>query len=97
MSDETTPGQLDEINRRLDNGDERMKRIEDNLATNTAATKRIEAGMSGLPELLEWSRAFEGAFKVLNGIGKLAKPVTYIAGACAAIAGAWIAFKGGGK
>jgi len=91
MSDETTPGQFDAINQRLDAGDGRMKRIEDSLALNTAATERIERSTAGL---LEWLDAFEGAFKVLNGIARLAKPIGVLAGAVAAVVGLWLAFRG---
>ena len=91
MSDETTPGQFDAINKRLDAGDDRMGRIEDSLKKNTEATERIERSTAGL---LEWLNAFEGTFKVLNGIAKLAKPVGVLAGAVAAVMGLWFAFRG---
>lgn len=90
--EKTVPGQLDTINARLDEGEIRMGRLERSLAENTAATKRVEANTA---ELIEWSKAFQGAFKVLDGMGKLAKPVTAIVGVVAACAAAWAAFKAG--
>ena len=65
--------------------------MQKSLAENTASTKRIEAS---IVDLLGWFSAFQGAFKGLNGIGKLARPVGFILGMMAAVSGAWIAFKG---
>ena len=65
--------------------------MQKSLAENTASTKRIEASIA---DLVGWFTAFEGAYKVLNGIGKLAKPMVYILGVMAAISGAWVAVKG---
>lgn len=94
---ETIPGQLESLSQSVDArfkaGDERMGRIEASLKTNTEATQRIDTN-TGV--LLEWLQAFEGAFKLLNGLGKLAKPVGIIAGALSAIGGAWLLFKNGG-
>lgn len=99
MSDsaETVPGQLEDLKQSVDArfkaGDERMGRIEASLKTNTEATQRIDTN-TGV--LLEWLQAFEGAFKLLNGLGKLAKPVGIIAAAASAIVGTWALFKSGG-
>lgn len=97
MNDETIPGQLDDfretVDARFKAGDDRMGRIEADLKTNTAATARIDTNTA---VLLEWLQAFEGAFKLLNGLGKLAKPVAVIAGAATAVGGAWLFFKSGG-
>lgn len=94
--EETVPGRLDELRQSVDArfraGDERMGRIEVDLAENTTTTNRIDANTAGL---LEWFKAFEGAFKLLNGLGKLAKPLSYIGAAMAAIGGAWVAFRNG--
>lgn len=62
------------------------------LAENTAATKRIEANTA---EMLEVFESFKSALRVLNWIGKLAKPLGYIIGLCAAITGFWTALKTG--
>jgi hypothetical protein len=93
MTQETQPGELLEaVNKRLDDGDARMGRIEEGLADNTAATNRIEANTS---DLIEAFANLKGAFKVLNWIGKFARPVGYIAAAVAAVISLWTAFKAG--
>ncbi|MDQ8046833.1 MAG: hypothetical protein REI11_19675 [Patulibacter sp.] len=79
------------IHQRLDAGDRRMQRIEDSLASNTAATARVE---SNTAELLDWFASGKGAFKVLEGLGKLAKPLASIVGLGVAVGGMWATFKG---
>ena len=79
------------INARLDEGDARMTRMERELAANTAATEQVRANTADLVEVF---RAAQGAFRVLNWIGKAAKPLGYIASACAACLGFWAALKG---
>lgn len=79
------------IHARLDAGDERMARIERNLAANTAATGRVESNTTDLVALFE---SFKGAFKVLEGLGKIAKPVGAIVGLGAAALSLWAALKG---
>ena len=65
--------------------------MQKSLAENTESTKRIEAS---IVDLLDWVNAFQGAFKVLNGIGKLAKPMGYILGLMAGVSAGWVALKG---
>lgn len=71
---------------------ERVGHLENGLAENTAATKRIETDTS---EMVEMFRSWQGAMRVLEGIGKLAKPVSYIAAVGASVAGIWAAIKTG--
>jgi hypothetical protein len=96
MSQDTQPGDLlpkfEEVQKRLDDGDTRMGRIEQNLTDNTNATARIEANTS---DLVEAFANLKGAFKVLNWIGKFAKPLGYIAGLAAAVVSLYTAFKAG--
>jgi hypothetical protein len=93
MNQDTQPGELLEaMNKRLDDGDSRMGRIEDGLAANTEATKRIETNTSDLVEAFE---NLKGAFKVLNWIGKFARPLGYIATAVAAVVSLYTAYKTG--
>lgn len=80
------------INTRLDAGDERMARIERSLKENTDATARVESNTS---ELVDGFNSFKAAFKVLNWVGKLAKPLSAIVGLGAAVAAAWTAMKSG--
>lgn len=94
----TVPGALG-IRARLDAGDQRMGRIEgdvaavrEELAENTRATKEVA---SNTAELVELFQSFKGAIKVLNWFGKLAKPMAYIVGLGTALLGFWTALKGG--
>ena len=71
---------------------DRVGHLEKGLAENTAATKRIESNTSDIIDLFD---SFKGAMKVLEGIGKLAKPMSYIAAFAASVAGVWAAIKTG--
>ncbi|AOU99913.1 MULTISPECIES: hypothetical protein [Delftia] len=63
------------ITSRLDEGDMRMTRIEHELQANTVATQQVQANTE---EMVKYFVAMKGAFRVLNWIGKVAKPITYI-------------------
>lgn len=80
------------IHSRLDEGDQRMARIEASLKKNTEATERVETNTSDLVDLFV---SFKGAFKVLEVLGKLAKPLGAIVGLGVAVAAAWTAFRTG--
>lgn len=62
------------------------------LKENTDATKEIKADTA---ELLEVFGSFKAAFKVLEWIGKAAKPLGYVVGLVASIAAFWAALKSG--
>ena len=62
------------------------------LKENTDATNSIKADTA---ELLEAFRSFKGAMKVLEWIGKAAKPMGYVVGLGASIAAFWTAMKSG--
>jgi len=79
---------------RLEEGDARMTRIEQDLAANTAATKKTADSTSELVELLQ---AFKGGFRALEYLGKLARPLGYILKVCVAIAAIWATYKTGGQ
>ena len=95
-----------DVARALDKGDRRMNSLADEIAVvkleqaehrrllkeNTDDTKAIKADTA---ELLEAFRSFKGAMKVLEWIGKAAKPIGYIAGLCASVAAFWAAMKSG--
>lgn len=72
----------DQINARLAHGDAVMRKLQDDLANNTQATARVEAKTEQVAadtsELVELMHSVKGAFVVLNGLGKLAKPITAI-------------------
>ena len=90
---DTVPGQLGELSKRLDDRDQEIQRqfaagsarftsLEAGLAENTAATKRIDERTAlqaaKMQPLLEIAEAAGGAIKVLNWIGKLARPMGFI-------------------
>lgn len=69
----------------------RVEELERKVDESTAALKRVECSTN---DLVEFFSAAQGAFKVLNWIGKLARPLGYIAMAVGAVAAAWTAIKG---
>lgn len=95
-----------DVARALDQGDRRMNSLADEITAvkleqaefrrllkeNTDDTKAIKADTA---ELLEAFRSFKGAMKVLEWIGKAAKPIGYIAGLCASVTAFWAAMKSG--
>ena len=95
-----------DVTRALDEGDRRMNSLTDEITAvkleqsefrrllkeNTDATNSIKADTA---ELVEAFHSFKGAMKVLEWIGKAAKPVGYIVGVCASITAFWTAMKSG--
>ena len=95
-----------DVARALDKGDRRMNSLADEITAvkleqaefrrllkeNTDDTKAIKADTA---ELLEAFHSFKGAMKVLEWIGKAAKPMGYIAGLCASVTAFWAAMKSG--
>ena len=95
-----------DVARALDKGDRRMNSLADEITAvkleqsefrrllkeNTDATNSIKAVTA---ELVEAFHSFKGAMKVLEWIGKAAKPVGYIVGVCASITAFWTAMKSG--
>lgn len=69
-----------------------MARMELNLRENTTSTKNVETNTS---DLVEAFSNLKGAFKVLNWIGKMAKPLGYIVAFLAAVASLYTALKSG--
>ena len=107
MSMPRTPEEFnDYVAKELRTGDNRMNSLADEITAvkreqaefrhllkeNTDDTKAIKADTA---ELLEAFRSFKGAMKVLEWIGKAAKPIGYIAGLCASVAAFWAAMKSG--
>lgn len=86
------PSGLGELRDRVGNLEFRLDNLESGLAENTASTRRVETNTSDLVEAFD---SLKGAFKVFNWIGKAAKPIGYIAAACAACLSLWTAFKAG--
>lgn len=95
--DRMTPsghGRLDDHEQRLQDGDERMARIEAQLLENTELTRSMAGTVIEMRELLELGR---NGMKVLNFIGRAAVWAGKVAAACTAIAAAWYAFTHGGR
>jgi hypothetical protein len=72
----------------------RMDKLEKGLAENTASTARVETNTAAIVEAFE---SLRGAMNVLQAIGKIARPLSYIAMAGSAIVGLFYAVKGGGS
>ena len=70
----------------------RVGRVEQELADNTASTRRVEANTK---ELVDAFTNLQAALKVLNWIAACVKPIGYIAAALAAIVGLYTAFRAG--
>ena len=85
------PATASTINARLDSGDARMTRIESDLAMNT---RTLQLLVENTADLVEFFKSLQGALRVLNWVGALAKPLGYIAALVASIAGIWAAMKG---
>lgn len=83
---------INDIEKRLLVGDGEIKQIRDDLALNTAETKKIA---SSTAEIVEFFESMKGAFKVLNWIGALAKPLGAIVALGVAMWGAWTAYRYG--
>lgn len=93
FGNEINPNTARTITARLDEGDARMTRIEADLRANTAATEKVRVNTA---EMVEFFAAAQGAFKVLNWIGKVAKPITYIVMMASAGLAFWKALTIGG-
>jgi len=81
-----------QVNERFDKGSERMAAIERDLK---AVTQQLHERNQQLADLLEFFTAMKGAFKVLNWLGKLARPTAAIIALGVALTAAWNAARGG--
>lgn len=102
----TTEEFNDFVAEELRTGDKRMNSLADEITAvkleqaefrhllkeNTDATNSIKADTA---ELLEVFHSFKGAMKVLEWIGKAAKPLGYVVGLGASVAAFWTAMKSG--
>lgn len=79
------------VDNRLDIGAATMAKLSEDLRANTKATNQVRLDTGELVSLL---RSFQGAFKVFNMIGKVAKPLGYIVMAISACIAWWAAIKG---
>ena len=89
----TTPGELSAIHDRLNAGELRMKRIEEQVFENTELTRENTALTQDIKDLLDAARM---GFKVLGGVGVAVKWIGMIAAAGVAIWSAFYAITHGG-
>jgi hypothetical protein len=78
----------DEVSSGLGELRDRVGRLEQGLAENTATTKRIE---SDTAEMLDMFRSAKGGFKVLGYVGSILK---WAAAFAASITALWLSLKG---
>lgn len=78
------------VDARFDSGVKRMERIEAELAANTRTTAEIKADTG---ELVDLMHSAKGAWKLLDLLGRIAKPVGALV---AAGVGLWASLKGAG-
>ena len=83
-----------DIEARLESGERRMDGLDAAIKENTAITEGIKADTA---EIVDFFSSMKGAFHVLNWIGALAKPLSYIAMLASAVGGVFVLFKGGSK
>lgn len=63
------------VDQRLDDGAATMKQMKADLKANTDATNAVK---EDTVELIGLLKSFQGAMKVLDMLGKLARPLSYI-------------------
>ena len=83
----------DKVDRRLEDGDNRMQTMADGLDENTRATQAIKADTEELVDLLH---SVKGALKMLDMLARLARPLGFLAAAGASFYAFYVALKGGG-
>lgn len=76
----------------------RVVKMEQDVENTTAATARntesIETIRQNTQDIVDTFQALAGGFKVLQGLGRLAKPLAYIVGLGTAIITAYSAWRG---
>jgi len=76
----------------------RVVQMEQDMAHNAEATARntdsIETIRKNTQDIIDTFQALAGGFKVLQGLGRLAKPLAYIVGLVTAVITAYSAWRG---
>lgn len=79
----------------------RVVQMEQDMAHNAEATARntesIEQIRRNTQDIVDTFQALAGGFRVLQGLGRLAKPLAYIVGLVTACITAYSAWRGVGK
>ena len=98
MCDELPVLEHEQIKDRLDKGSERMATIERDLKALALELQQerheLQELKQQLAEMLEFFTAMKGAFKVLNWVAAIAKPLAAIVMLGGACVGFWTAIKG---
>ena len=95
MDDYGNQLQSDAIAQRFDKGVKRMEAIETELHAAREELHRLGQLREDMAEMLDFFKAMKGAFKVLNWVGALAKPLAGLVALGVALATAWAAARGG--
>lgn len=76
----------------------RVVQLETLMAENTDATNRTSEAVSRMEvntrDIVDLFQSLEGGFKVLRGLGHVAKPLAYIVGLVTAVITAYSAWRG---
>lgn len=102
---QSTDHRLEEVERKAEQqqllltiGEQRMDALEAAVEANTKLTRQVHTDTA---EMVAWINAIKGATRVLEAVGKLAKPLAYLLALIAVVAGWWASAKGffhiGGK
>ena len=98
LSDDLPVLEHEQIHERLEKGSERMAIIERDLRALAQGLheerQELQELKQQLAEMLEFFTAMKGAFKVLNWVGKIAKPLAAIVMLGGACVGFWAAIRG---
>jgi hypothetical protein len=86
---DTVPAALRDIWTRMGEQDQRLQNLEASTREQHAALARIDARTGEMRDVLDAFSNLQGAFRVLEAAGKLARPVAWIAGTVTALAAAW--------
>lgn len=77
---------IEELKRTVQEISDRQTQMERQLKENTETTHKVAANTA---VIVEWTEAMAGAMKVLEALGKLAKPLSYLFAVGTAIAMSW--------
>ena len=90
MPNEECNDAIAKAHNRIDVTEGELAQLKTDLATNTKLTVEVR---DQTKEMVEFYGSMQGAFKVLNMIGKLAKPISAIMVLIVAVVGVWDAVK----
>lgn len=94
MPEETIAQQLDRGAARMDDLQHQIDALDKAIAANTDLTQKIHDSTSGLVEAFD---ALRGGLRVLEQIGRVARPLSYIVGFATAAWGFFQLLKAGGS